>query len=407
MTVDAKMAALAKDKAEALFNNGKLKEALDTYDHISSFGDKDPRIYIRMGDIARKLEDNAAAIEHYKKAVKAFVKTGFVIKAIAVCKMIISIDPSQQDIQARLAELAAAGGAVAPAGPPKTAPAKPQAAQPAPQIRLPKVPLFSDFNEEEFLSIVKKVKAVHVPKDSFLFHEGDKGDSIFFVSEGEVDVIGHTKGGEERSFARLKEGDVFGEFGFFSNSERSTGVKAFSDATMLELTKADLDDIIKHHKRVGDVLINFYKERIVDRLMALSLVFQPLTANDRKDVLKCLAIVSYDKSSLITKEGEAGDTMYLIKEGKVAVWVKDAAGREKRLAEFEEGDFFGEIALATNKPRTANVTALSDVQLVEFSRTVIKDILAKYPAVKTILERVIKERVSGVVSAREHRGTMI
>jgi cAMP-dependent protein kinase regulator len=276
-----------------------------------------------------------------------------------------------------------------------------------PEMKLPKVPLFSDFNEDEFLAIVQKVRAIHLDAGAYLFREGDGGDSIFFISEGVVEVTGLTKDGMEVSFAKLCEGDVFGEFGFFSNAKRRTGVRAYGAAILLELTKADLEDIIANHKRVGDVLINFYKERVVDRLMALSTVFQPLGPDDRKEVLKRLNIVSFAKGGFITREGEPGDTMYLIKEGRVSVWVKDKNNNEKTLTELEEGDFFGEIALATNKPRVASVTALTDVKLVEFSRLTIKEMITKCPSIKTILERVIRERVSGLVSAREQRGTMI
>ena len=56
--------------------------------------------------------------------------------------------------------------------------------------------------------------------------------------------------------------------------------------------------------------------------------------------------------------------------------------------------FFGEIALATNRPRTANVTALTDIEVVAFSRLLIKDILERYPKIKDLLEDVIKDRVT-------------
>jgi len=401
------MAAAAKDKAEDLFVKGRLKEAFETYEQVKAYGEKDPRIFIRMGDIARKLDNNSVAVDSYKDAVKIFVKQGFLIKAIAVCKLGISIDPSREDIQKMLAELAVKGGAPVITPPPvKTGaaaprPAIPPAKEPASDIALPKVPLFSDFDEEEFHAIVKIVKAREVAAGDYLFREGDSGDSLFFISEGEVEVTGRAKDGNDISFARLREGDVFGEFGFFSDAVRLTGIKAASRASLLELNKKDLDDIIQHHKRVGDILINFYKERVVDRLMALSDVFQPLSAGDRKEILKRLTIVSYKKGGIITKEGEPGDTMYLIKSGSISVSVKDKAGQETKLAEMKEGDFFGEIALATNKPRMATIAALTDVSLVEFSRPLIKDILGKYPMIKSILERVIKERASAVMTARE------
>ncbi|MBI5887651.1 MAG: cyclic nucleotide-binding domain-containing protein [Deltaproteobacteria bacterium] len=403
--VNPQTAVAAKDKAEDLFVKGRLREAFETYEQVKAYGEKDPRIFIRMGDIARKQGNASVAVDCYRDAVKTFVKQGFLIKAIAVCKLIISIDPSQEDIQKKLAELAAKGAApmITPA---HAAALKSEAgagSKPAPVElkRLPKVPLFSDFNEEEFHAIVRIVKARDIAAGDYLFREGDSGDSLFFISEGDVEVIGRAKDGHEISFARLREGDVFGEFGFFSDAVRLTGIKAASRTSVLELTKKDLDEIIQHHKRVGEILINFYKERVVDRLMALSDVFQPLSALDRKEILKRLSIVSCQKGSIIAREGEPGDTMYLIKSGSIAVSVKGKAGQETKLAEMKEGDFFGEIALATNKPRMATITALTDVSLVEFSRPLIKDILGKYPAVKSILERVIKERASAVITARE------
>ncbi|TAN61340.1 hypothetical protein EPN18_06865, partial [bacterium] len=190
--MDPKMLTAAKERAEGFFDKGRFREALDTYEHVKGFAEKDPRIFLRMGDIARKLDEKDSAVGYYKNAVKLFVKTGFIIKAIAVCKVIISIDPSQQDVQAKLAELAsgASGGLASVAAPvAKPAPVIATAPQPEPRLqevkeeifeiepemKLPKVPLFSDFNEDEFLAIVQKVKAIHLDTGAYLFREGDGG----------------------------------------------------------------------------------------------------------------------------------------------------------------------------------------------------------------------------------------
>ena len=92
--------------------------------------------------------------------------------------------------------------------------------------------------------------------------------------------------------------------------------------------------------------------------------------------------------------------MYLIKEGKVRVWLNDALKGNIEVTTLGEGDFFGEIALATSRPRVANVTATTDTELVLFSRPMIKDILAKYPDIKKIMEDVIKARVTDVIKVK-------
>ncbi|MFZ3073026.1 MAG: tetratricopeptide repeat protein, partial [Thermodesulfobacteriota bacterium] len=105
MALDAKAVSIVKDKAENYFNKGKFKDALSTYEQIRLEGKKDPRIFIRVGDIHRKLDETKPAIEAYKEAVEAFAKQGFIIKAIGVCKMIIQMDPSEEAVQKKLAKL--------------------------------------------------------------------------------------------------------------------------------------------------------------------------------------------------------------------------------------------------------------------------------------------------------------
>lgn len=389
----------ARDRAEAFFAKGMYGEALAAYGEIRPRGSNYPRVSLRMGDIHRKLEDLAGAVDCYREAAEGFAKLGFTLKAVAVCKMIMNIDPSREDVQQRLSELCAAGGG-------REDPTQKHFARSG-GVRLPRTPLFSDFTEAEFLDAVKKVSSRRLTSGSTLFNEGDGGDSIFIIAEGSVDVIGKAKDGREVRLARLDEGSVFGEFGFFLNSRRLTAVRAHEDSTVLELTGDDLNAMISKHPRVEEVLFGFYKERVVDRLMALCDVFAPLSVADRREVLQRLTMEKFPKAGLILREHDRGDIMYLIKKGRVSVWATDRTGVRKELAELAEGDFFGEIALATARPRVASVTALTDVELVVFSRPVIKEMLGKYPGVKAVLENVVKERVLDAVRALERRGTLI
>lgn len=256
----------------------------------------------------------------------------------------------------------------------------------------PKTPLFSDFNKEELLDIVHKVEFHTFASGHTVFDEKDKGTSIYIVVSGSLNITGKAKDGSDVSISTLKEGDFFGEFAFFSGAKRKTSVVTLESTELLELKKTDMDNIIKTHPRVSKILFDFYKERVVDRLMALSEVFRPLTPADRRAILKNVEQKNYKKNESVMVEGEKGDKMYLIKSGQVVVWIDDKMGGETVITELEEGEYFGEIALATNKPRLATVTALTDLETVIFSRHMVKDILAKYPEIKNILLGVIKER---------------
>jgi len=384
MSLDAGMIAAARDRAESFFSKGKFREALATYEKLEEYGKKDPRIYMRMGDIAGKLGAKDSAVSYYKKGAESFIRLGFTLKAIAVCKLILSLDPDQKAVQASLADLHGAGRTPA-RGPSEVA----------------RTPLFSDLGQDEFLEVLKKVRSIEVVPGAYIFREGDPGDSIFLIAEGEVEVIGSAKDSSKVTLARLPEGSVFGEFGFFLGSRRTMDVRAVSKSTVLELTKADLNGIISKYGRVEAVLFDFYKERVVDTLLAMTELFRPLAAEDRKEVLARVTRSEWPSGEDIVREGEEGQTMYLIKSGEVVVWVKGKDGGRNEVARLGPGDFFGEVALATSRPRVATVTAAaSQVELVEISRPVIRDMAFKYPEIKKSLEKVIRERVIDAMRAR-------
>ena len=383
-----------KEMAEALVDKGNLKAALETYKSIKEYADEDPRIHMRLGDICHRLGYNEAAIDYYRHASDAYTKEGALIQAIAACKIIKSIEPALEDVQERIADLHEMSRPVVRE---KTTEDKELEAV----RKLPHYPIFSDLNRQEFSAIVEKVNVRSLKKGDYLFREGDEGDSLYIVAGGEVEVIGKGKGGCPILLATLKEGDFFGEFAFFLNAKRSSDVRASVDATLLELTKSDIDSVVAKFSSVGKIMLNLYKERILDRLIGLSELFSPMSSKDRKEIIKVVTLSAFKMGEVIVKEGEEGEKMYLIKDGTVRVTIKDKTGNDKLLGELSEGEFFGEVALATNRPRVATVTAKTDVKAIVFSRALLKRIMDRYPTVKEILTSVIKERVTDIIKTKE------
>lgn len=75
----------------------------------------------------------------------------------------------------------------------------------------------------------------------------------------------------------------------------------------------------------------------------------------------------YDKGQVIFREGDRGDSMFLIQSGAVQV-TRMHEGREEVLALLEKGEFFGEMALVDQRPRSATVKTISRARLLSFSR---------------------------------------
>ena len=75
--------------------------------------------------------------------------------------------------------------------------------------------------------------------------------------------------------------------------------------------------------------------------------------------------LTFNRNDIICRQGEIGSCMYCIKKGSVAVFTQYGTEQARKLAELQEGEFFGEMELIENEPRTATVVAMTDGTLLD------------------------------------------
>mmetsp|Transcript_22709 Transcript_22709/g.75325 ORF Transcript_22709/g.75325 Transcript_22709/m.75325 type:complete len:149 (+) Transcript_22709:973-1419(+) len=95
----------------------------------------------------------------------------------------------------------------------------------------------------------------------------------------------------------------------------------------------------------------------------------------------------YEEGDVICRQGDAGSNFYIIKQGSVVCTQADAQGKQQEVAHLTVGDYFGEIALLTSKPRQATVVAGEDhgtLKLLSLDRSTFNRILG---SIEDILRR--------------------
>jgi len=107
-------------------------------------------------------------------------------------------------------------------------------------------------------------------------------------------------------------------------------------------------------------------------------LFAEFTALELGELLDLLDQVSVKDGDLVVKQDEPGDCMYLLVDGEVRV-VHHRGGREIVLATLKGGDFFGEIALVDNGPRSADVVAQGNCLLLKITQASISALAGVYP----------------------------
>jgi cAMP-dependent protein kinase regulator len=389
-----------KKTADEHIIKGNWSKALTEYKKIVEKEPDSIRNRKKLGDIYIKLNKNTDAIKEYTWVAEKYATEGFLIKAIAINKIIIKLDPNSKEVQGKLASLYSSRGMSfgQPGGAAAKKEAVPEEKEEEQKKEMPAIPLFSGLSPEAFCSVVDKLKEKQINKGDILCNEGDKGDSIFIISEGEVSIIRKDSLGKDVNLSKLSDGDFFGEFAFFAKTNRLATVVAEKDTLIFEITNDDIEEIIKKYAEVKDVLFDFYKERVIVNLLAMSPVFSPCTLEERHEVINRFTMKEYKIGEDVIREGDAGDSIFLIKSGQVKITI-NKEGKVIDLAELNAGDFFGEIALVTGQPRTATVTAKTEAELLELKKVDFDDMLAKHPEINGILQDYLQNRAKKTISA--------
>jgi small-conductance mechanosensitive channel len=101
----------------------------------------------------------------------------------------------------------------------------------------------------------------------------------------------------------------------------------------------------------------------------------------------------------VIRQGDPGESLFVIMAGRLEVTVADVGGPPAVLATLTAGDFFGEMSLMTGEPRSATVTALEESRLLEVAKPVFAGLLQDRPSLVDELGRTLCERVGGRLRA--------
>ena len=369
----------SKGEAQRALSRGEWKKALECFQKHCTQDPKDLRSRVKLAELLERLGQKKEAIQTYRKVAEAYAEDGFLLQAISINKIILRIDPSLKEINDWLAQLYTEKVREAnPLGP------------------LPHIPLFSELNEEELQLLLRKVQVKTFPKGSFICREGEGGDSLMVVSRGEVSITRQISGGKEVWIRNLGEGDFLGEFGFFTDQKRHATVRALAECEMLEITRNELNEMMKTHPRVKEVLQGLFRQRVLDLFLALSPMFSLLTPVEREEILKRFRVRKIPEETLLFKGGDPPDSLYLIRSGEVEIFTRNRQGQRVVLGTLKSGNFFGEIGPLFNKPRTASAKTIKPSELFELTKEDLEACLLQFPKLQSTLKEISLKRLARI-----------
>lgn len=301
--------------------------------------------------------------------------------------------------------------------------------------RLHRWELFSHFSEDLLTELAGMLSVLPATAGEELFSHGDDSRDIYLLDRGLVHISRTTPYGLY-SLASLGEGNLFGETSFVDAHPRSGTAVLEQDSELITFSAAGLiprleedqrlyvalywsiwKSLARKLRRTNEKLTQFFSEAGQPEegepkanrdptgefhldLAAKRALFQEQKLSNME--INFLATLSKEVKAkpgkVLFKEGDAGDRMYVVLDGKVMISKYIPGAGEEALAFLERGDYFGEMALIDNQPRSADAKASKEgAVLLAIPREVVEGLLDMHKVssqrLLTILCRLIAKRL--------------
>jgi len=148
-----------------------------------------------------------------------------------------------------------------------------------------------------------------------------------------------------------------------------------------------------HYEKKQTSEFNPYNESIKNKVLLEKVpIFMSLNNNDLEEIADNAERIHFEKNDYIIKQNDKGDSLYIINDGVVSVYLDNENKEKVFLAKLKVGDFIGEGSLLTGEPRSANVIAETPCITIKVNKEIIKDIFAKNPDVYDYVANILAQR---------------
>ena len=207
-------------------------------------------------------------------------------------------------------------------------------------------------------SLIRPVSAGDV-----LCQQGKVDKTLYFLVQGEVDVI-TTIDGELKTITTLEAGELIGEISALFSIPRIANIVVTQPSIVLEISANVFWSILHENPFAKDEIIKRSRKRITETSLRCVPIFTDLDSESMRELSSLATLIQAEKNAIIANEGAVERCMYVICSGTARVYI-NLKGVQYTIALLQPGDYFGEYSLFSGGARSASVSAITDLRLVE------------------------------------------
>jgi CRP-like cAMP-binding protein len=221
---------------------------------------------------------------------------------------------------------------------------------------LAQVPFLNGLNRAALLAIASHLEDEEAGADTTVVTIGEPGDRFYLVRSGRLEALN----AEGAVLGSIGPGEGFGELALLDRVPRGATVRATEASQLWSLDRGHFERWIRERYEIAARIRASAEDRAA--LAALPF-FRGLDRLEFDRLLPHMVTVRVPAGEAVFREGDVGDRYFVIRKGEAEL---SAAGRPA--SRLGEGAGFGELALLFGRPRSATVTAVTDLELAALGR---------------------------------------
>jgi CRP-like cAMP-binding protein len=167
-----------------------------------------------------------------------------------------------------------------------------------------------------------------------------------------------------------------------------------TESDVLEINRDELNEMIKRHPHIEEVLQSFFRQRVLDLFLACSPLFSTLTSEEREALFKRFRLRKVPGETILFRGGDPSDSLFMIKRGEVEIYTENRQGKRAVLAALKSGNFFGEIGVLLNRPRMAFARTMQASELLELTKEALEACALQFPEVRSAWKEISYKRLT-------------
>uniref|UniRef100_A0A8C5SIC4 cAMP-dependent protein kinase type II-alpha regulatory subunit n=1 Tax=Laticauda laticaudata TaxID=8630 RepID=A0A8C5SIC4_LATLA len=219
--------------------------------------------------------------------------------------------------------------------------------------------IFKNLDQEQLSQVLDAMFERKVRPQEHVIDQGDDGDNFYVIEEGLYDIF-VARENQTHCVGRYDNHGSFGELALMYNTPRAATIVATTEGALWGLDRVTFRRIILKN--------NARKRKMYELFIESVPLLKSLEPSERMKIVDVIGEKTYQDGERIIAQGDKAESFFIVESGEVKIMIKSKtitvkdANQEVEIARCEKGQYFGELALVTNKPRAASAYAVGVVK---------------------------------------------